>query len=78
MLRACDVYRGNCSKTLFYTWVRQGRVRLYKVGGNAYCDEAFDEIVRRLAAEDEAAARCRSHNFRRRPMEGTALPDEAA
>jgi hypothetical protein len=63
MYRACDVYRGNVSKSHFYQWVREGRVRLYKVGRAVYVDETFPEIIRRLAAEDQAAS---------------ALPDEAA
>ncbi len=55
MIRAVEVYRGNCAKSTFYQWVKAGRVRLYRVGGASYTDEDFPTIVRRLASEEQAA-----------------------
>ena len=54
MHRAVDVYRGNVAKYTFYQWVKEGRVRLFRVGGSSYVAEDFATLIRRIADEDQA------------------------
>jgi hypothetical protein len=59
MYRAVTVYGGNIAKSTFYKWVREGRVKLYRVGGASYVDEDFAAMVRRISAEDAVTATAR-------------------
>ena len=75
------VYGGNVAKSTFYKWVREGRVKLYRVGGASYVDEDFATIVRRISAGDAvtASARGRAGNeAAQRKRRATEITSRAA
>jgi hypothetical protein len=55
MIRMVEFYRGRCAKSTAYQWAREGKLRLYKVGGATYTDTTFDEFIERQDENGGAA-----------------------
>jgi hypothetical protein len=52
-LRLVDFYRGRCAKTTALKWIKEGKLRAYRLDGMTFVDETFDEFIERQAAELE-------------------------
>ena len=51
MVRLVDFYRGHCGKTTAFKWIKEGKLRVYRLDRMTFVDETFDEFVARQAAE---------------------------
>jgi excisionase family DNA binding protein len=51
MIRLGDFYAdGRVSKSTALKWLREGKLRAYRVGGTTFVDETLDEFIERQAA----------------------------
>jgi hypothetical protein len=55
-IRFVEFYRGRCAKSTAYEWVKQGKLRLYKVGGMSFTDMTFDEFVEHESARADGGS----------------------
>jgi hypothetical protein len=55
-IRLVDFYTGRCAKTTALKWIREGKLRAYRLDGMTFVDETFDQFVERQAERAETKA----------------------